>query len=174
MAQQGRGGSFWGEQRLQNCRASPAVHGCSSFDEMSDLKSFWKNRPTSFCRRWQISHIFQYFFFFKRKFRQENGFILFCFSRLFLSVSNHLVPQERADCLLLYTHINAENLETFISSFLVSPALELPETLSTKLKPSLFQQYLHYTGTQTAIKFRSNTNSGSFHIFFPGHGRFCL
>lgn len=59
LAQQGRGGSFWGEQRLQNCRASSAVHGCSSFDEMSDLKSFWKNRPTSCCRRWQISHIFQ-------------------------------------------------------------------------------------------------------------------
>lgn len=105
-------------------------------------------------------------FFFKRKLRQETLFILLYFLRLFLWVSNNSVPQEQAECLLLYTQTSVEKLETSISSFLLSPSLELPETLSTKLKPSLFQQYLHYTGTQAGIKFRNSTNPGSVNIFF--------
>lgn len=143
---------------------------------MSNLKSFWKNCPASCCRKWQISH-FTFFslsvfflFFFKRKFRQENIFILFYFFKAFSVCFQPLSPP-RTGCLLLYIHISVEKLETFISSFLVSPAPELPETQSTELKPSLFQQYLHYTGTQTRIKFRNNTNSGSFNIFFFKTGK---
>lgn len=145
--------------------------------ECQDLKCFFKNTvPLLAAESGRYLTFFQFVWCFlipRSSDRKMCSFFFFYILRLFLCVSNNLAPQEWADCLLLYIHISIEKLETFISSFLVSPALELPETLSTKLKP-LCSNNIYTTQTHQQVSNLGITQIQTLLCLFPGHGRFCL